>query len=341
MISKQHTRLATTILAAFIVAWIVIYLLRCFLQWINTSKLFVCKGCVEGGYTQDPQQYEGFQGAALNQQARIQRLAAGVRTDGYNMEIMPGENSVKVSFRGVPRQELPDDYRIKGYIMVLAQFDHNLLKVGHLNIRLSNEMQTEAVDSGGADGQEAAANNINGTNSLDNAVGNSICNKEDVCTYQFSNLAPRDPSTGNLYYYRLGVGIVYLDPEGEEHHSRLVPYGYGDGRQQEYFRIDIDQEAQERLLKRLEAIEGQNALTGGPATDVTNAADANVRDAAEDTGMEAYMRMLRPHLGNFPDEFLMNKQQRDDASLAKYMQQSLSVGSIDVNVDIPDVVPDA
>lgn len=316
--SNNYIHTLATALAAFIVAgaliWLAMYLYKCM---PSTSS-------------------ESFQGAELNQQARIQRLDAGVRTDGYNVEIIPSESSINVLFRGIPEQEMPDNYKLKGYLLVLAQFDHNLLKVGHLNVRLTDEMKTEAVDNG--DGQNISSNNSNG---LDNAVGGSICNRDNVCTYKFSHLNPRNPETGDLFYYRLGVGVVYIDADGEEHHSRLVPYGYGTGRQQEYFRIDIDRDEQEKLLRRLEAMEGRDILaTGGASTNNPNASQS-AKDSAADTGMEAYMRMLRPHLGNYPDEFLMNKAQQDDASLAKYMQQSLSVGSLDVNVNIPDVVNDA
>lgn len=324
-LANNYTHTAATIIAAFLVACFAIYLFKCLLKW--------CK-CNTAAHTQSLPNIEGFDGAMLNQQARIKRLDAGVRTDGYNMEVMPDHNGVKVSFRGVPKQELPEGYAIKGYIMVLAQFDHNLRKVGHLNIRLSDEMETEKVDTNDS---ETAANNA-GNNELDSAMGGSICNQENVCIYQFTHLNPRDPKTGNLFYYRLGVGIVYIDSEGQEHHSRLVPYGFGGGRKQEYFRLDIDREAQEQLLRRLEAIEGRNAISGGDS--ITGDSSDASKDAAEDSGMEAYMRMLRPHLGNYPDEFLMNKQQRDDASLAKYMQQSLAVGSLDVDVAIPDIVDD-
>lgn len=299
-----------TVLAAFLLALGFVYLLQYLCKcWYNTQPILTS---------------EGFYNTDLNQEARLKRLDAGIRVDGYNMDILPDSNSIKVAFRGIPQQEMPDNYRIKGYILVLAQFDHNLVKVGHLNIRLSDETKSSTND-------ETDNNTLN--NNLD--ISGSICNSENVCQYQFTNLTPRDPETGNLYYYRLGVGIVYVDPEEEEHHSRLVPYGYGDGRRQEYFRIDLDRDAQERLLKRLESIESQNALTG-TAAPTTNNTDM-AAGTAEDTGIEAYMRMLRPHLGNYPDEFLMSKKQQDDASLSKYMQQSLAVGTLDVNVDIPDV----
>lgn len=276
---------------------------------------------------------EGFEGQELNNAAKIQRLASGIRTDGYNMEITPDNKGFEVAFRSIPEMELPEGYKIKGYILVAAQFDSNLRKSGHLNIRLSSELNTEAVDGGELDTSDNTNTDTTMDNTLDDAIGGTICNKDGVCKYRFQNLHTRDPQTNELNYYRLGVGIVYLDEEGEEHHSRLVPYGFGRGRQQEYFRIDIDTKTQEQLLRRMEAIQSRGAVSGLNET----SDDASSR-SAENVGMDAYMRMLRPHLGNYPDEFLMSSRQQQDASLSKYMQESLAVGRLDVNVDIPDII---
>jgi len=281
---------------------------------------------------------EGFETPQIdyNNEAKIQKLATGINTNGYNIEITPENNGFDVSFRGVPEAELPTGYKIKGYILVAAQFDSNLRKSGHLNIRLSNEMITEAIDNGdGSVNSSATGETTSPANSLDNAIGGTICNKDGVCRYRFQNLHARDPQTNELIYYRLGVGIVYLTEEGEEKHSRLLPYGFGSGRQQEYFRIDIDTETQSQLLRRMEAIQSRGAISG--LKEMPSDSDSG-NSSVENVGMDAYMRMLRPHLGNYPDEFLMSSRQQQDASLEKYMQESLAVGKIDVNVNIPDIV---
>jgi hypothetical protein len=53
--------------------------------------------------------------------------------------------------------------------------------------------------------------------------------------------------------------------------------------------------------------------------------------------MDAYMKMLRPYLGDYPNEFQMSKAQMDDVSLSKYLQESLALGQVNVNIGISDL----
>lgn len=279
--------------------------------------------------------HEGYDGSTLNNAARKNILEQGINTKGFNMTILPDTKGMEVAFRGIHDSDLPDGYKVKGYIMVIAQFDKNLVDSGNLTIRLSNEMKIESTEE-----NNVKAPPTSNTKDLDKTIEGSMCNEEGVCKYTFKNLYPRNPQTQDLYYYRLGVGIVYYDPEGNEVISRIVPYGFGKGGKQEYFRIDIDTDAQELLLKRLEAMESRQAMTGLQDLSLDEMGNKTNSSSSEDVGMEAYMRMLRPHLGNYPNEFLMSNKQIQDASLEKYLQESLAVGSLDVNVAIPDIVND-
>lgn len=163
-----------------------------------------------------------------------------------------------------------------------------------------------------------------------------ICNVDGQCNYVFENLEDKD-NAGNFYYYKLGIGMIYNISTGtttQENISNIYTYKFGSGGKLTYFKLDNSLEEQERLLKRLEEIEQTSILS-------QKEKNKPIQPMVEDinyNSMDAYMKMLEPHIGNYPDEFTLREQDVKDLSLADYLNKSLSRGTINVDVDIKDIV---
>jgi hypothetical protein len=197
------------------------------------------------------------------------------------------------------------------------------------------------LDNGGAhqEVKNFLANYIQKYKSLtmsvgDEKIGNGICSRDGICSYTFENLEDKD-ANGEFYYYKLGFGLIYNKGEGStysEEVSQIYTYKYGPGNDAMYFKLDNSLEEQTRLLKRLAEIEKAGVMTSG-----TKVTQPMVKD--EDGGsqdMEAYMKMLRPHLGNYPSEFTLREQDVRDLSLADYLNKSVNAGTINIGVNVKD-----
>lgn len=155
---------------------------------------------------------------------------------------------------------------------------------------------------------------------------NSICDMtKQTCNYTFNELVPVD-ADNYPYYYKLGVSVVSINENGTEYYSKIMPYSFGDGNQLQFFRIDTTLEEQAKLLKRLQLIEKNNILR--PPNSPTQPA------AGTPKNMNAYLDMLKPHLGNYPDEFLLTSDAANELTLDKYINQSLALGQLNINVDL-------
>lgn len=165
----------------------------------------------------------------------------------------------------------------------------------------------------------------------DEKIGNGICNRDGICSYTFENLEDKD-ANGEFYYYKLGFGLIYNKGIGSytEEVSQIYSYKYGPGNDAMYFKLDNTLEEQTRLLKRLAEIEKAGVMTSG--TKVTQ--PMVKEDGSQD--MDAYMKMLRPHLGNYPSEFTLREQDVRDLSLADYLNKSVNSGTINIGVNIKD-----
>lgn len=166
------------------------------------------------------------------------------------------------------------------------------------------------------------------------SLGNGICNIDGQCSYKFENLEDKD-SAGNFYYYKLGIGLIYntSDTKYTENVSNIYTYKYGPGGKMMYFKLDNSLEEQERLIRRLEEIERNSILSKREA----NKPLQPMPEEGDTQSMDAYMKMLEPHIGNYPDEFTLREQDVKDLSLSNYLNKSLSTGTINVGVKINDI----
>lgn len=176
----------------------------------------------------------------------------------------------------------------------------------------------------------------------ESATGNICDITTKKCTYTFTQVESTD-AQGNIYYYKLGVGVVFVDTaNGADKISTIKPYTFGTGNKLQYFRVDTALADQERLLRRLEELErvtAQKALQQ-PVTatgDGTSKIDANGNPIA--AGMDAYINMLKPYLGNYPEEYLLTSAQGKELTLDRYINQSLASGELNINVDLTGLTP--
>lgn len=244
------------------------------------------------------------------------------------VEIKPDARSIKVTFDDVT-PDTSSALRRSGYLLVLAKFDKNLKEVDSMNVKVSKESVPTNAGVTTPTGSQVATTTTLAQNLT------SICNTDNVCSYVFSGMDTKD-SNGDLYYYKLGVGVIYEDASNMDIISDILPYKYGPGNSQEYFRIDISQAEQEKLIRRLEAIEKESIFKPREASE-----QPIVNGEAETPDMDSYMRMLRPFIGNYPDEFTLDKNKLKDLTLDKYLNESMALGQLNVNIDVADLVKKA
>jgi hypothetical protein len=169
----------------------------------------------------------------------------------------------------------------------------------------------------------------------DEKIGAGICNRDGICSYTFENLEDKD-ANGEFYYYKLGFGFIYNRGSGSSNYvesvSRLYTYKFGAGNTLMYFKLDNSLEEQANLLKRLAEIE-----KSGIIKDNEKVTQPMVNDVDESAGMNEYMKMLKPHIGNYPSEFTLREQDVSDLSLSDYLNKSVNAGSINIGINVNDV----
>ena len=243
-----------------------------------------------------------------------------------SMQIFPEKREATVKFEKVV-SGLPTGYSLKNYLLVLAKYNKDLVQVDSLNVKLSNEIGSIPTATPTSTGTTT-------TSPSQNSLGASICNKEGICSYTFTDLDTKDEE-GNIYYYKLGVGVVY-DNNGNDVYSNISTYNFGSGNSQQYFRVDVDMPEQEKLLRRLAVIESASLYTAKEQ----KAVETDTQETkSKGTDIDAYMKMLRPYIGNYPDEFTLNNQKIKDLTLDSYLDESYAVGEFNVNVNLGNIMP--
>lgn len=242
-----------------------------------------------------------------------------------NIKINPFNKTITVKFE---KTNLNND---ESYILLLSKYNNNLEKVGNLDIKFGTDYEepttttTTTTQSGG---------NPSTTEPEYKHKHDIICNEFNICEYTFTNVEDKDKE-GNVFYYRLGVGII--DNTG---HKKISIFRFGENNEQEFFRVDNTIPEQRRLLNRLKNLEKLKAAQSSKASQKLTD-DVNVDENGKQVyDIDAYMKMLRPFIGNYPDEFTLNQQKLDELSLSKYLNKSMALGEVNVDVDIADLMPE-
>lgn len=242
-----------------------------------------------------------------------------------NVVINKQKKSITIRFV----QEKIDDN--EKYFIILSKYNSNLENVGNLDIKIAKT--DEPITTTPA---ETTTDENNPTTTTPAKVHYEyICNAERICEYVFTNVEDKDEN-GNLYWYRLGIGII----ESDDKLGPIKAFEFGIvGNKQEYFRVDNTIQEQLALLNKLSDLEKLKASESAKST----------QDLIDDTQLDekgnpvydadAYMKMLKPYIGNYPDEFTLNNQKLDELSLSKYLDKSLALGELNVNVDVADIMP--
>jgi hypothetical protein len=173
-------------------------------------------------------------------------------------------------------------------------------------------------------------------NSGEEQLVSTVCDPATKkCSYTFMQVEPTDPQ-GNIYYYKLGIGAIFVNTtDGTEKLSKITAFTFGQGNKLQYFRVDTNLDDQEKLLKRLEALERVSAQKAiqQPGSTQDGTVSAHGLTASAGNGINAYMNMLKPYIGNYPDEYLLGTLQGKELTLDKYLNQSLAAGQINIFAD--------
>ena len=259
----------------------------------------------------------------------IEQFDSGTPTiKKISVQVNPERREATAKFENVT-SGISNGYTLKNYLLVLAKYNKDLVQVDALNVKMSNEISPVTTSAGAT-----TTTSTPGATTTTSPLGGSICNNEGICSYVFTDLDTKDDD-GNVYYYKLGVGVIY-DNAGVDVYSNITTYNFGTGNAQQYFRVDIDMQEQEKLLRRLADIESASLYTAkGQNTVATGVSDA----VAQGTDIDAYMKMLRPYVGNYPDEFTLNKQKINELTLDSYLDENYAVGEFNVNVNLGNIMP--
>jgi hypothetical protein len=254
---------------------------------------------------------------------------------GRNVVINPQKKTIAIRFE---QEKIDDKHK---YFIILSKYNYNLENVGNLDIKIAKTTEPtipiETTTTTTTIESPPLTETITTTTESPPQY-EAICNTEGICEYIFTNVEDKDEK-GNLFWYRLGIGIIEPSKSGGDKLGNIMPFRFGSGNSQEYFRVDNTIKEQQALLNKLADLEKLKASESAKST----------QDLIEDTQLdekgepvydaEAYMKMLKPYIGNYPDEFTLNNQKLDEVSLSKYLDKSLALGELNINVDVADIMP--
>ena len=254
-----------------------------------------------------------------------------------NITIDPVNKTVTVKFeRNKPGTD-------KGYVLILSKYDKNLQLVGDLDVKIvdavnntDDEMVATTTTSPGS--TTTTSPGATTTSPDTDYEYPPICNSSNICQYTFTNVESKD-SNGNLFYYRLGIGIITGNTEKIYSNINELTFGSSSSGLQRFFRVDNTLKEQKALLQKLSNLEKLKAAASAKSTqDLVESQDIDENGEVK-YDVDAYMKMLKPYIGNYPDEFTLNQEKLDELSLGKYLNKSLALGEFNIDVDVADIMP--
>lgn len=216
--------------------------------------------------------------------------------------------SVTINFTINITQNLPLP---KKFIVVLAQYDSTLKTTGNNKFYLSNEYELNTAVS--------ASQSTLQTNLC------SLVNGLPSCGYTFSNLDIMD-SSGNLYYYKIGIASVY----DWGNSNFVIPYNVNSSNK--LFTLDTSIDQQDNLYNEFlqyKQQQQQNAKTSG----ITSSGPGNSYGNTISTADGQY-ELIKSQLGNYPSNLLMDNKSAKQGLLSDLVDKSMAQGLLNINVAV-------
>ena len=193
------------------------------------------------------------------------------------------------------------------FIIVLAQYDGNQNNTGNNKFFLSNEAILN--------------NNISDKASLNNNIC-TIVDGNPYCKYVYNNIDIKD-SSGNLYYYKLGVSAIYEIDRNTENSLYITPYNVTTNNNM--FTLNTSVENQNTQFK--------NFLQYQQSQDNKLPISANTYSDTISTADGQY-ELIKAQLGNYPDNLLLESQSVNKGTLTDLLDKSMAQALLNVNVSV-------
>lgn len=184
------------------------------------------------------------------------------------------------------------------FILVLAQYDINKNNTGNNKFYLSNETVLNP--------------SLTQQSSIPQTNLCTIVNGNPICQYSFTNLDIKDTS-GNLYYYKLGVSAIYNNYNGSTANSLYVtPYNISNSNKMFTLSTSLDNQNQQGTCN-------QTAISANTYGDTISTADGQYE-------------LIKTQLGNYPDNLLIDSQTINSNTLSDLVDKSMAQAVLNVNV---------
>ena len=239
----------------------------------------------------DPDKIETFFASIPRKDDEIDNSTLPVPSN-VRISVAGGNISVNFTLTDIKGLKTPNKM-----LIVLAQYDNNKKNTGNNKFNLSNEYEiTSAV----------GVNEYNYQTNLCSLVDNV-----PKCQYMFKNVDISD-SSGNLYYYKLGVSAMY---DNNYNTPLILPYNV---------------KSKDKLFTIDESIDKQNANF----TEFIKSQSKfkyNVYDNTMSTADGKY-ELLKAELGNYPDNLLIDQLTVNQNLLSNLVDKTMAQGIINIDV---------
>jgi len=196
----------------------------------------------------------------------------------------------------------------KSFIIVLAQYDSNQINTNNNKFFLSNELILN--------------NNLSKISNLSN-LNNNLCtivNGIPYCKYVYNNIDIKD-SSGNLYYYKLGISAIYNINGKTTNSSYITPYNVTTSNNM--FTMDVPVENQNTQYKNF-LLYQKSQLQEIPV-------NANTYSDTISTADGKY-ELIKSQLGNYPDNLLLDSQTINKGTLSDIVDKSMAQAVLNINL---------